>query len=466
MEIYIEKRAEELVSKLKNIKEAMLHGHEKLLKLAAGESNDKRGRSIEEQKEELKEELKYERDRIISIAVEIKLLLAEMELERLAIKTGRIITALEGFDVLSKDYSKFASTMDAYISDLEKRHEIDVQLVGRLWNNIKLGYFPTDLTHVEMIKKAITFPQTGLQVNILDPCCGCGLAVEKMAEGENALSYGVEIDEARAEEARGRLHRIAKGSFFGSRISHEAFHLMFLNPPYLTVKTSSGSNMRDEKVFLIDSICHLMIGGVLVYVIPYYRLTPDIARILSDNFEDLSVYKFKEDEFRKYKQIAVMGYRVKKRNGSAMVSDLVNKALYPERIPVITGISKEYRIPFREKTVDVFKGSVFDEFELMQQMKQSNLMSKLFKQNELDSTSKRPLLPFTIGQIGLIGGSGLINGKVECQYPHILKGQVVKERRKTDSKENRKGKEVEVTETIVNKMNFKILTLDGIKVLA
>ena len=37
---------------------------------------------------------------------------------------------------------------------------------------------------------------------------------------------------AGAEEAQSRLHRIAVGSFFFSRVSHEAFHLLFLNPPY------------------------------------------------------------------------------------------------------------------------------------------------------------------------------------------------------------------------------------------
>lgn len=41
---------------------------------------------------------------------------------------------------------------------------------------------------------------------------------------------------------------------------------------------------------------------------------------------------------------------------------------------------------------------------------------------------KRPPLPLSIGQVGLIGGSGLINGLMECDYPHIVKGRIIKEK--------------------------------------
>ena len=44
----------------------------------------------------------------------------------------------------------------------------------------------------------------------------------------------------------------------------------------------------------------------VVYVIPYYRLTPDICRVLVDNFEGLTVWRFTDGEFKKFKQIAVI----------------------------------------------------------------------------------------------------------------------------------------------------------------
>ena len=87
---------------------------------------------------------------------------------------------------------------------------------------------------------------------------------------------------------------------------------MLLNPPYLSVLTEGGSNTRSEKRFLIDSIPHLLYGGLLVYIIPYYRLTPDLCRVLCDNFEDLTVWKFTGSEFKRFQQAAVMGGTEKK----------------------------------------------------------------------------------------------------------------------------------------------------------
>ncbi|MBD5114609.1 MAG: hypothetical protein HDT46_05305 [Ruminococcaceae bacterium] len=88
----------------------------------------------------------------------------------------------------------------------------------------------------------------------------------------------------------------------------------------------------------------------------------------------------------------------------------------------------------------------------------------MFEKSKLDSEIKRPLLPLNIGQVGLIGGSGLINGLVECDTPHIIKGRIVKEN--TINKEenmNSKGEIIGETvhETRSNKMIFNLLTPQG-----
>ena len=63
--------------------------------------------------------------------------------------------------------------------------------------------------------------------------------------------------------------------------------------------------------------------------------------------------------------------------------------------------------------------------------------------------------------LALIGGSGLINGYVECEEPHVIKGRVVKE---LIYREN--SNLGIATETRVNKMIFNVLTPDGLKRLA
>jgi len=159
-------------------------------------------------------------------------------------------------------------------------------------------------------------------VNLLDPCCGCGVALRFLADGikdngGECKTYGVELDSRRAEEALTRLDRVGFGSFFHSRTSNEAFHAMLLNPPYMSVITEGGNNTRNEKRFLADSMSNLMIGGLLIYIIPYYRLTADIARMLSENFSDITLWKFEAREFKKFKQMVVFGIRQKRQDDTA-----------------------------------------------------------------------------------------------------------------------------------------------------
>jgi hypothetical protein len=123
-----------------------------------------------------------------------------------------------------------------------------------------------------------------------------------------------------------------------------------------------------------------------------------------------------------------------------------------------------YTLPAVSKKVDIFKGARFNEAELMQQLKNSKSFSKLFMKNKPDDMTKRPLLPLSIGQIGLIGGSGLINGLVDCDTPHIIKGRIVKEihSAREDAQENSDNASI-VRVTRSNKMVFNILTPDGFK---
>ena len=99
----------------------------------------------------------------------------------------------------------------------------------------------------------------------------------------------------------------------------------------------------------------------------------------------------------------------------------------------------------------------------------SSSFQQMLSRSELDRGVKRPLLPLSISQIGLIGGSGMINGLIECETPHIIKGRIVKVLR-TETEErfnssNGKHMATEVRETIANKMIFNVLTPKGFKAL-
>ena len=397
-----------------------------------------------------------------------RFLLLEVEEYQKAATAGQLRAGLLRFDLMSTAYRPVYDTLRGFAGGFPVDGTTSAAIVGRLMNNIRMGYFPTDPDNISHILRGVRFPE-GVTTNLLDPCCGCGKALRQIAQGNNCFTYGVELDRSRAEEAQTRLHHVGFGSFFFSRISREAFHLLFLNPPYLSVLNESGGRSRHEKKFLIESLYHLMHGGLLVYIIPYYRLTPDICCILCDNFEEVSVWRFTESEFKKFKQVAVLGIRKQRSGGPEDTLRLERYAEDPAAIPCLTELPEDrYPLPAQPLEVAMFKGEHFNQRELEQQLRQSGSFAQMMARSELDSGAKRPLLPLSISQIGLIGGSGMINGLIACDTPHIIKGRIVKVlRTESEEKFNYKGEHMgaEVTETISNKMIFNILTPKGFRAL-
>ena len=405
-------------------------------------------------------ELESTKRKLLDTVRELGLLFSECDMSDASAFANKLYGGVKSFNLLTPDYTKLISAITTLKKQIPKTETVDATLIGRLMNNVKMGYYPTDISHVKMMKNALKFPEN--KVNIFDPCCGCGLALEALALGTDSVTYGTEIDEARGKEAETRLDRVGFGSFFHSRISSEAFHVLFLNPPYLNVIGEGGVKARSEKRFLVESIHHLMPGGVIMYIVPYYRLTYDICRVLCDNFKDISVYRFLDSEFSKFKQIVVFGIKKKKEDGSDEAEKFSQFAMLPERIPMIDTLGTEiYSVPEVEKNVEVFKGANFNLGELQRQLAKSKSINMFFEKSKIDAIEKRPLLPLNIGQVGLIGGSGLINGYVDCDTPHVIKGRVIKEVKRRENEE-----EGTLTETRVNRMLFNILTPEGVKHLA
>ena len=398
-----------------------------------------------------------------------RLCLSEIGDDGLSAYADSLAGSVAGFNLMTPDYGAFVETLKGFAEKLPEKGTVNASIIARCMNAVRMGFYPTDIQNVGHIMKGIAFPE-GVTTNLLDPCCGEGKALKKLAVGNNCFTYGAEIDEGRAEAARGELHRVAFGSFFHSRISHEAFHAILLNPPYLSVLTEGGGRTREEKRFLIESLPHLIMGGLMIYIVPHYRLTLDICRVLCDNLKDISVHRFTGDEFAKWGQVVVMGVRIKRIDGSAQAEALAELAYRKDALPCITEIAeKRYALPQAPKKVEIFKGAVFNVAELARQLKDSRSLDGLLESKALSQDVRRPPLPFTFSQLGLIGGSGLINGLIECDCPHIIKGRIVKEAiSESTENRNRNGKLIstEVKEKIVNKMIFNILTPDGFKSLA
>ena len=206
---------------------------------------------------EIYNELKQQKEKLLSALNTAALSLMEIEQPDLADYSVKLSNSVKAFNMMTPDYSKLCTVMSDYLAKLptSEAKTTNATVIGRLMALVKMGYYPTDIEHVKYLEQGIEFPDD-MTVNLFDPCCGCGLALRTLAGEHNCQTYGIELDRHRADEALTRLNRVGFGSYFRSRASNEAFHLMLLNPPYLSVMTEGGNNSRSEKRFLIDSISH------------------------------------------------------------------------------------------------------------------------------------------------------------------------------------------------------------------
>ena len=381
--------------------------------------------------------------------------LAEYDNKELYATALKLVGAVKRFGFLNGgNYPALISALSSFADMLPDEKCIDAKAAAHLMNRIKMGCFPTDLEHVKLIKKAVQFPKT--QVNILDPCCGEGLALKAFSEGENAATYGIELDESRGHTAQGKLDRVGLGSFFQSSLPFGRFHALFLNPPYLSCPGTNGSR-RMERAFLADTLPLLMKCGLLIYIIPYHRANGAVCRTLAAYYKNLSVFRFRDSEYKKYKQIVFLGLRTEKREAGATAERIEQLCLTPEKIPLIDTIPERlYSLPEKESGVPYFRGSVFDTEELAEQLKRSDSLDILFEQSQLENRVRKPLLPLNLSQIGLVGASGLMNGLVDCEHPHVIKGRIVREKKQKNLPGDNENV-IQTSEVESNKMIFNIL---------
>ena len=323
----------------------------------------------------------------------------------------------------------------------------------RLEGQKKMGYYPTPLSVVERIRGFIKYPEENLA--ILDPCCGEGIALEKLNGHPNCRTYGIELDQTRAKTAKERLHHVISGGYQESRVSNKSFSMMLLNPPY-----DFDEGMRKEESFLRDTLRYIRPHGLLIYIIPQHRVNKKIAALLSFNFEDITVYKFPDDEYEAYSQIVIFATRKEKPCVDEYVREML--AGIPdanlENIPEVD--NPRYLLPCSDDRI-LFTSRALDEEELEASIKRSPVNKRLapyFRPTDY-RTTQRPPLPLRTGHQALLLASGYLDGVVgKGGDLHIVKGRVHKEVKETTE---RTESEVTVKKTDVIKISVKILLPDG-----
>ena len=226
------------LEQLRQTAEAILRGSQRLLKCRAGVEKYRTAQPQRAYAYYL--ELQKTRDALLVALGDAQRYLLELD-EPMLVKTAeQLQMGLRRFDLMSRAYKPVYEVLTGFAKSLPQTDTVNAAVIGRLMNHVRMGYYPTDPENIAHILRGIAFPE-GVTTNLLDPCCGCGKALRQLADGNNCYTYGMELDEHRAEEAQTRLHRVGFGSFFHSQISRESFHVLFLNPPYLSVLAEGGS---------------------------------------------------------------------------------------------------------------------------------------------------------------------------------------------------------------------------------
>jgi hypothetical protein len=292
----------------------------------------------------------------------------------------------------------------------------------------KLGFFPLPAVEAGRLRNCLTFPD---ELAAVDPCVGDGVAFTHLVEGAHARRYGIEIDAYRAEQARSLGIETLQANTMDVRCPTESVSLLYLNPPY-DREVGQTNNQRLELVFLEHTYRWLKPGGVLVFVIPQPPLK-SCARILSEHFADLSVYRLTEPESVQYQQVVVLGRR-RKRHQHLRDSELLNCVRWLEMLAWKSDLAELtdhppvfYEVPPSGPIVLTDTGIPLDEVEdLLLDSAAYRQASRILLPKQRDVRG-RPLTPLHGGHVGLLCTAGMLNGVFgEGENRHIAHWRSVK----------------------------------------
>jgi len=330
----------------------------------------------------------------------------------------------------------------------------------RLKGQIKMGYYPTPDSVVQLLRPHLIFPPEPFAA--LDPCCGTGAALRDLVKGSGAVTYGIELDLARAKEATKVLDSVAKGAFELSKVPKNAFGLLLLNPPY-DWATESEESARKEYKFLRNSAPCLVPGGVLIYIIPQSRFGKTIARYLDYTFDQIGMARFPDGEYERFGQMVVIARKKHvKSTTDASAARLLSAATDPALKP-LKELQGTWEVPTTPPHLTIEGVTCFPE-EAEKAVGVSPLFHALLqylapkKQAEIRG---RPPIPLHKGHISLLLAAGHLDGYVgQGPDTHLVRGNVTKEEREISCEEGEDGSE-EIRTLITHRITIKCLTAQG-----
>lgn len=292
-------------------------------------------------------------------------------------------------------------------------------------------FFPTPERVVAALARLLPCPAVGGRrvVRLLDPCAGTGEPAAAIGSALSAQTYGIELNDDRAAEARGRLDRALCCDAFATRLSNGAFSVLFCNPPY----HDDEEKLRLEHRFLQHLSRALCPGGLLLFVIPQRRLEVS-ARYLANHYDRLAAWRFPDPEWAAFGQVVLVGAKKPWAAPDAAVERLV-RAWGSEELPVLPDgpgdsatLSPVPTVPAGEV---LFASAIPDPQAAAAECRRAGAWALPQVAEALwppDERPVRPLMPLKKAHLGALTASGFVNNTLlEHEGERVLvKGRTVK----------------------------------------
>ncbi|GMV85106.1 MAG: hypothetical protein AMXMBFR80_09630 [Dehalococcoidia bacterium] len=310
--------------------------------------------------------------------------------------------------------------------------------MARLEGVAKAQFYPTPPSVVQRVAALVRpAPSPHRRVaRLLDPCCGAGDALRQFADATGGgETYGIEIEEHRAAEARETLGHAIAGSAFAVRLGHEAFSCLWLNPPY----DEGDGGKRLEHSFLTTLSRALVPGGLLVYIVPQVRLGQS-ARYLASRFEGLRCYRFQDPEYDAFRQCVVLG---KKRATQVIAADAQAQvaawATEPlSELPAPGSVPPVYELPALPAGPVVFASQFFEPETAAVEARERGLWSNTTLVERFWPAQERPvrpLMPLRRGHLAVLIAAGFLDNVLidDGSRRVLVKGRITKVSRPVES---------------------------------
>lgn len=294
--------------------------------------------------------------------------------------------------------------------------------MAQLASMAKGGYYPAPESEAALICRRLRIEPNTQLLNITDTCCGKGEALLQFQNhfrdlgAEQVRSYGNELEKGRYEEASKKLDHVVHGAYEALR-TQAHFSFLWGNPPY-----DDGGLERMETSFLrLHTLKNekqiLQRNAVLALCIPQHVLE-DVAPIVANRIDDVSVYRFTDDHYDTFKQVVLFGVfkepkRSKIKEVRNWLKDIADKG--PSAVPPLDHPDgKVYVVPASSEKISYFRGAALQPDEIYKDLLLSPLFQemadKMFPSTLQKATLKKPILPLKPAHIATAIAAGAVDG--------------------------------------------------------